>query len=572
MTERYEAVVIGTGFGGSVCACRLSKRWPGKVLVLERGKRYPLGSFPRKPRDVARNFGNVPDEGRSRPRRLRSEEMHGMFDVRTYRKMDVLVAAGLGGGSLIYANVFMEPPEHIFDDRWPESCKRPRLDPYFRLVKDVLGSRPIPVDGDPRRQILRTELFQRTAKKLERDSQFVDINVFFGLEFDKPLPIGHQQTNRYGALQTSCVYCAECNVGCNYHAKNTLDLNYLHVAERRYQAKILTETLAERIVPLNADGDDDPSADGSHGYHVYYRDLNHSSLPRVARADRVVLSAGTLGSTELLLRCREVYKTLPRISGKLGTSYSGNGDFLSFVVGTDEPADPNYGPVITQRIDFNLFKEFDRRAAFILEDACYPSFAAWFAEGAKPGFLWLGALWRFLKHFAARFFRGRTLGGFGYAFADLLSGDLAYNTAVLLCMGVDRSDGMMSLDRHGRIMIDWPTRDNMPLYRAIVEAGGQFKDAIGARLFLPIPTWWWPFRKNVTVHSLGGCILADSSERGVTSASRADFGQVFGYRNLYVADGAIVPTAVGANPSCTITALSEMVAQSITGFEPDADL
>jgi cholesterol oxidase len=267
-----------------------------------------------------------------------------------------------------------------------------------------------------------------------------------------------------------------------------------------------------------------------------------------------------------------VFGALPQISRRLGDGYSGNGDFLSFVVQGDRPSNPNRGPVITQYTDFNLFAEFDRDRAFILEDAAYPAFAAWFVEGAKPGFLRLNGFWRLLRHTFGRWVRGATTGSLGYAFNDLLGGDLSQNTSVLLCMGIDRSNGSMSLDGDGRLRVDWPYRDSLPLYEAIIGAGRKFRELAGADAYVPLPTWYWPFRQNVTVHSLGGCVLADAPANGVVAADRAIFGQVFGYRNLYVADGAIVPSAVGANPVATISALSELVAEGITGIVPDADL
>lgn len=572
MTRRYEAVVIGTGFGGAINACRLSKQWPGGVLVLERGKRYPMGSFPRTPHDMARNFWNVVDERRPRPKALVGEERHGMFDIRAFRHMDAVVCAGLGGGSLIYANVFLEPPEHVFDQRWPESCKKSQLAPYYSVAKEVLGARPIPRNDDPRRRIVRTEVFEQFAREVGRESQLVDINVFFGNDFANPLEIGRQDVNRYGAVQTSCVYCAECDVGCNTHSKNTLDLNYLFVAERRYQAEIRTEHLASRIVPVNERGEDDPNQDGAHGFRVYFRDLNGGTGERAVLTNRVVVSAGTLGSNEILMRSRDVFQTLPRVSQTLGRSYSGNGDFLSFVIGADRPVNPNYGPVITQRTDYNLYRDWDPQRAFILEDASYPAFGAWFTEGAKPGFLGLGPLWRLMRHTLGRFVTRSSNGSLGYAVSDLLSGDLSQNTSVLLCMGIDKSDGVLSLDKNGNIHADWKYRNSWPLYEAILQAGRKFKEVLRAKTFIPLPSWWWPLRRNVTVHSLGGCVLADRPERGVTSADRATFGQVFGYRNLFVADGSIVPTAVGANPIATISALSEMVAEGITKQRPDAAL
>ncbi len=570
MPDRLEAVVIGTGFGGGINACRLSKRWPGKVLVLERGKRYPMGAFPRTPRDFAQNFWNLTDEGHERPKAMRQTESHGMFDVRNFKKMDAVLCAGLGGGSLIYANVFLRPPDEVFDQRWPASCKKAHLEPYYAIAKEVLGARPIPQDGDPRRRMIRTELFQQVAKANGRTSHMLDINVFFGNDFNKPLPLGQQDRNRYGAVQTSCVYCAECDAGCNYHSKNTIDLNYLYVAENRYNADVRTEHLAQKIVPLNAAGQDDPQADGSNGYRVTFVDLTSGRTSKSVLTNRVVVSAGTLGSTELLLRCRR--DTLPRVSAQLGQRFSGNGDFLGFVIGTKQPAEPNYGPVITQGIDYNLLEHFDSERAFILEDASYPAFLAWFVEGIKPGVFRLGAIGRTIRAVFDRIMGGTSTGSIGYALSDLLSGDLSYHTAVLLSMGIDKSNGTLTLDRNGCVDLDWPGQDSQQLYDAINAAGAAFKSATSAPDYLPIPTWLWPLRKNVTVHSLGGCVLADDQSTGVTDANRASFGQVFGYKNLYVSDGAIVPTAVGANPIATISALSEMVAEGITGLKPDANL
>ncbi|MDQ3914886.1 MAG: GMC oxidoreductase [Actinomycetota bacterium] len=572
--DGYEAIVIGSGFGGAINACRLAKRWPGKVLVLERGKRYPMGSFPRTPHDMARNFWNLPYEQHPRPRRIPDDaEAHGMFDIRNYRRMDVVLSAGLGGGSLIYANVFLEPPDQVFDDRWPQTCKKQDLVPYYRVAKEVLGSRPIPVTGDPRRRVIRTELFERIARSMGRSSELVDVNVFFGNDHEDPLPIGHQVPNRYGALQTSCVYSGECDIGCNTHSKNTLDLNYLHVAQDRYDARVLTERLVDRIVPLDGDGREDPGGDGAHGYRVFYRDLTTSGHPVIADdTRRVVVAAGALGSTELLLRCRDVHRTLPRLSPSLGTRFSGNGDFLCFAVEGKDAADPNYGPVITQRIDFGLFEGFDPESAFVMEDASYPALLAWFVEGVEPRFLRLPAVWKAFVAVVRRYLMGQELGSVGYALGDLLSGDLSYRTSVLLCMGLDKSNGVMSLDRQGCVSVDWPMDESMPLYTAIVDASRRFARTAGAKRFFVLPTWYRPLRKNVSVHPLGGCVLADDLSTGVVSARRDAFGQVFGYEGLYVSDGSIVPTAVGANPSATISALSEMVAEGITGTPPDAGL
>jgi len=168
---------------------------------------------------------------------------------------------------------------------------------------------------------------------------------------------------------------------------------------------------------------------------------------------------------------------------------------------------------------------------------------------------------------------GRTAGRTGEALRDLIGGaDPSYRTSVLLCMGLDHSNGTMFLGSDGHVDVDWPQSESEPLYEAIVDAGRRFAEVVKAKAFIPLPTWYPPFRRNITVHSLGGCALGIDPVHGVTSADPRTFGQVFGYEGLYVSDGALAPTAVGANPTATITALAERVAEGITGLPPSADL
>ncbi|MBT4838441.1 MAG: GMC family oxidoreductase [Methylococcales bacterium] len=567
----FEAIIIGSGFGGSICACRLAKKWPGKVLLLERGKRYPMASFPRSPKDISQSFWNLMIEKRERPKRILSQQNTGLYDIRSYRKMDAVVAAGLGGGSLIYANVFLQPPKEVFDERWPTNTNLETLQPYYQVTKAVMGAREIPQNNDPRRYIQRTRLFEDFAKSQGKQSERVDINVFFGNDFKRPLAMGIQAKNRFGATQTSCVYCGECDFGCNTHSKNTLDLNYLYVAENKYQTKIMTECIVNQVIPLNQQGNDDSSADGGFGYRVCYVDINKQAEYSFT-AKRVIVSAGTLGTNELLLRCRDIYKTLPNINGHLGKKFSGNGDFLSFVIEGDKETNPNYGPVITQKIDYNLYDNHQKDHAFILEDAAYPALCAWFIEGAKPGLSHFSAIWSTVKAFLLRFFTATSTGRIGYIFHHLLGKTSTNKSIFLLCMGLDKSNGQLSLNKNDRLNIDWPSAQNWPLYQAILTMGRHFKQWSNAQFYLPLPSFLWPFRKNVTVHCLGGCALADSPEKGVTSARAEDYGQVFGYQSLYVVDGSLLPTAVGANPAATISAISERVAEGITQIKPDVDL
>jgi cholesterol oxidase len=570
----FEALVIGSGFGGSVTCCRLAARWPGKVLLLERGRRYPKGSFARDPHDFASNFWS---HGASGER----QKLRGLFDIRNFHRMDAVVGAGLGGGSLIYANVFMEPPFWVFSSQWPAKLNRQRLDPYYAVAKSVLGARPVPpAVTDPRRVVRRSGLYADFAKAEGATSKPADICVFFGKGYaqgkSEALAIGEQERNRYGASQTSCTYCGECDVGCNVHAKNTLDLNYLYAAEHQHGAQIATDCEATRIVPINEDGADDTTADGRHGYRVEYQTVQGERVSVFSR--RVVVSAGTLGTNELLLRCRDEWGTLPRISTQLGKRFSGNGDFVSIVTEGTRVADPNHGPVITQYIDYNMAAPVAGKPSFLLEDASYPAFAAWYVEGLRPLinplyiFQKLGRLIRMLwRRTWQTLVSGKWSGSVVDYLNSLLKGDMSYRSSVLLFMGKDAGDGEFSL-RDGQLNLDWPQSTSRPLYDAIVACGQRFANFTKAKAYIPQPTWSWPIRNNITVHPLGGCALADSAATGVVSCKDGERGQVFGYHGLYVADGSLLPAAVGANPSATIAALAEWIAQDITGIAPDATL
>jgi cholesterol oxidase len=431
-----------------------------------------------------------------------------------------------------------------------------------------------------RRFILRTEQFRRFAHEEGLPSKLADICVFFGNDYSyqgksEAAPLGMQELNRYGARQTSCTYCGECDIGCNVHAKNSVDHNYLHVAQSRYQAKVRTQALVDRIVPLNEAGADDAAGDGSHGYRVVFHCMQ-SDTEQSVTSKRVVVSAGTLGTTELLMRCRDVHRSLPKLSQRLGQGFSGNGDFLSFALEGTREINSTYGPVITQYTDHHLFENHKPDQAFLLQDASYPTHAAWSATTVEAvmnpiqKFVW--ACKQLFQYAFGRNYPGRRRSDVGYLFENLFTHDISQYSAVLLCMGLDKANGVLSLNKDGYLNIDWPQESNRPLYDAILNLGKRFTRFIGGKHFLPMPTWLWPVHNNITVHPLGGCALADSPEQGVVSANAGSRGQAFGYHGLYVADGSIMPTALGANPAATITALSEWIAHEITGIAPDADL
>lgn len=568
-------------------SARLSIRWPGKVLLLERGKEYPLGAYPRSPHDLADNVWCPDGDPVRRPRVVRQRKarkghLAGMFDIRHFDQIDTVTSAVYGGGSQIYANVFLRPPAAVFEQGWPSAIRLATLAPYYDVAQQVLGARTVPpaLGPDDRRYIRRTEQFQAFARHAGLPTTLANISVYFGNDYsyrgsDRPTPFGVQERNRYGALQTSCTYCGECDIGCNVQAKNSVDHNYLHVARHRYQARVRTQAVVERIVPLDQMQEDDAAADGSHGYRVYFRDIVFGEQHSVT-AQRVVVSAGTLGTTELLLRCRDVHRSLPRISPLLGERFSGNGDFLSFAVAGKRELNSTYGPVITQYTDHHLYENLDRKQAFLLQDASYPTQVGWAVAAIGPMMNPFQMMWQTCKHVFSyaldSVYPGRENSRVGFLIHKLCARDLSQFSAVLLCMGLDNAKGVMRLNKDGWLDVAWPQAENRVLYNAILALGKRFTRFIEGSHFLPLPTWLWPIKNNVTVHPLGGCALADTPAQGVVSAQDGSRGEVFGYRGLYVADGSLMPTALGANPVATITALSEWIAHEITGIQPDADL
>lgn len=544
--EEMEAVVVGSGFGGAVTSCRLGKKWPGKVMIVERGKRYGRGDFARGPEILTKGFWNQIEE--DVPRVVPAPPGRGVLDLRSYNHMDILTAAGWGGGSLLYANALIEPISPYYDEGWPTAIKYDQVKPYYDIHAAVMGARPAPTGPEPERAM--SDRINTSTLVAEGDGipkHKLNIGVFFGNDYANPTPMGQDEVNPHGATQTSCTYCAECVLGCNVGAKTSLDYNYLHVAETKYNAVVKTEHKVDKIIPLNAFGFESIFADGSHGYHVYMVDmLAHKTL--VVKTKRVILSAGTLGSTEILLRNKELYMSLSRISSQLGKGYSPNGDFFNLELLPDQPTGSGEGPTIVEYIDYQSQQDPDRKG-FIAEQMALP----WEAilgllEIVSP--------------------TGPVL-----ELKEKLAGTIADNILCQFTIGKDNSDGTMSLHWLTKGMrLDWPYYNSMSLFDRMIEAAQRAGTSIGAKLGFPLPTWAWPLRRNLTVHPLGGCKMADNKYQGVVSGQRGELGRVFNYNNLYVADGSIIPSAVGVNPAITIGAVAEMIAEDITGIAPTVEL
>ncbi len=516
--ERFDVAIVGSGFGGSINALRLAEAGRS-VVVLERGRRYRPGEFPRDVRDTDALLWRYPRKRRGL----------GIYDIRFFSSLAAVVASGVGGGSLVYANVNIRPDPSVFEDpRWPDEVRRPRLDPYFERVARELGISPLPADV----RLPKRDAFRAAAEGVGREVFDPDQAV----SWTAPEEAGRQ----------GCQLVAECEFGCQHGAKNSLDFTYLAGAERS-RAEVRAGAFVTHVEPVQE------------GYRVHYRDVLDGAASAV-EARRLVLAAGTLGTNELLLRCRDVERTLPGLSSQLGRGYSANGDFLGSIEGSEIDLDPWRGPDVTSVISY-----FDRDPRFTM---AAPTFnrsvmAVLTSLGQGRGRLsrpLAALLWPL---FAAAVPTALRLG--------LLSRPLRVpwrkpldpdRTTFLFAIGQDDAGGTLRL-RRGRLDVEWDYADrNEQLIARMNEAMTAVNREYGGT-FAPLFTWLL-FRRIATVHSLGGCRMARSSDRGVVSPE----GEVFGYPGMFIADGSVVPTSIGFHPAMTISALAERTSDHVLAGIP----
>jgi cholesterol oxidase len=432
--------------------------------------------------------------------------------------------------------VHIRTPRKIFEDpRWPKGVKREILDPYYDKAKEVLDARPFP--SQPTNLLPhRTTTFMTAAQHTGRKAELLDICVH----------TGNERVNPYsGILQGGCVNCGNCMLGCHVHAKNTLDLTYLAVAEKN-GAEVYPLHLAEKIQPIEAAE--------KNGYNVSFKRFNPTDGKEFEHGEvsgkMIIISAGSLGSTELMLRSRD---RLPNLSKMLGRKFSGNGDFiLAGAMDTKNQVDPGAGPSITAGVDYSNDKD-----SIYIEDLGYPDVFLWYLEGVLPSPGKLQNFLAFLKIYVLKTLGLSKATNFTLGLNRLFCGGITPRFLPYLGMGSDAADGEMKLSNEC-IDIEWNHTRSLKMFRQMEEAMRKLSESTGGRYQTSI-LWKWPSRKLVTAHPLGGCPMADGIEDGVVN----EFGEVWNYPNLYVADGSIIPTALGVNPSATISALSERIADHI---------
>jgi cholesterol oxidase len=536
--ERFDVVVVGSGFGGSVAACRLAEAGRS-VLVLERGQPWPPGSFPRTPHAMRSAFWE-PAAGR-----------HGLFEVLSFSGLDAVVASGVGGGSLIYANVMLrkDPDTFVREDlddggreRWPIGYDE--LEPYYERAEAMQGATPYPYDSAKTLALL--EAARAVGMPAERPPLAIAFAAAPGAQPAPREPLRDARPNLHDAPRSTCRLCGECDLGCNDGAKQTVDFTYLSAAAR---AGAGVRACCE-VFGL------EPLPDGGwavrYEQHLEARDGHREQLldpspdrRRTVHAARVVLAAGTFGSTRLLLRNRA---SLPRLSPRLGRGFSGNGDLLAFVRDAGRALHPSQGPVITASVRVPGAQARHGRE-LLVQDAGAPAFTEWMWQALEvPEDLW--GMRRTIARRLRDRLRGRRDTSLGAELSEAF-GTARMSAAMMpvLAMGRDVPDGRITL-RGDALELDWSDRPSAGYFDDAEDAMSTLAAAMGGHR-------QGALGRLVTVHPLGGCGMGATPAEGVVD----EWGQVFGCPGLHVADGSIMPGPVGANPSLTIAALSERIAE-----------
>jgi cholesterol oxidase len=520
--ERADIVIIGSGFGGAVAAYRLAATGRS-VAVLERGRDWSKTKTPQQPRDY-----------------LYSSRMphwfNGWLDIRVLDQMVVATGAGVGGGSLIYANVCVKAPDRVFCSGWPSQITAAALAPYYDDVDKVLQPQVIP-DGqiNPRMALLG-----QAAAAMGVARRYSSLPLAVAFDENAPNTGGEPWRDPKRYAPGTCVHCGDCVIGCAHGAKKTLDKNYLAMAEGATIKPLSMVTHIEK----------DPNG----AWRVHYLDVTEGRRrKRQIIGKIVILAAGSIGSTEILLRSRDEFRTLKQLPRALGRGWSPNGDFLTLARyrNAGQPLlEPTRGPTIGSVIDLLDgvdLPDDDVRGSdgrIYVEDGGLPNFGAHLLKSWKNA----GGLKQRLYEKASDL----------TDFSDMIA---------WFGQSIDAADGEFSLRSkyvfwRARSRLNWNPQRSVGALDTFNDVHVAMTLATGGEP-MPLATWR-RLRMLVTPHPLGGCNMAAGEGAGVT----ADTGEVHGHRNLFVMDGSIIPRAIGRNPSKTIAALAERGSQMLVDELP----
>jgi cholesterol oxidase len=538
--KSYDVVIIGSGYGGAITAARLSGAGLKKsICILERGKEWPVGNFP----DALAAATAAAYNPLTNPL--------GLYDFLLYKEIAVIKGSGLGGTSLVNANVAIMPDEEVFQEpAWPRTVKREVLRPYYERARQMLAANPHP----RARQLLKVKAMQQRATQLGLDAG--PLNIVVNFTVDGP--------NAQKVTQKPCTDCGDCVTGCNVGAKNTLYMNYLPLAQQN-GTEIFTQVHVDWVQKLSSGGW------RIHGRR-YDADFPGNVFPSAFTLDAgsVVLSGGSIGSTEILLRSENNGLSL---SPRAGTGFSGNGDFFGIAFNAaartdvlgfgNHPENPwsksdAPGPTIVSAIRYNPTLPVGQR--FTVEDLSYPSafvgmfMTAFGALGGDPTEV------SNQSAEAARLALDNPLAP--YKADNALNHSMFY-----LVMASDDAKGTIRLNTNvldpiGKVEIDWDGVGREPVFKVIDEELRRHARTLDAH-FISNPVWnLTNMGTLVTAHPIGGCPIGEDYMQGATD----EFGRVFDgqggvHQGLYVVDGALLPSALNVNPFFTISALSERAAE-----------
>jgi cholesterol oxidase len=508
--EPYDYAVVGSGFGGSVSALRLVEKGY-RVLLLEKGSELTGPDFPKTNWDVRRWLW-LPFFG-----------FRGLFQLRPFRHVQVLAGAGVGGGSLTYANTLPIPKRGFFaSPSWSHLADwETELAPHYQTARRMLGAAPsdfmTPAD----------ELLRSIAVENGRPEAFEKPHV--AVYFGRP---GERVPDPYfggeGPERTGCIRCGACMTGCRHGAKNTLDKNYLYFARKR-GLDLKPDSEVVHVAPL---------VDG--GYRLSVREgrsyLRRRSVTYVAK--KIVFSAGALGTNALLLRLKADPTGLPKLSDQLGRRVRTNSESLLMVSVPGSADDHSQGIAINSlyQADEHSHLEMTRYGA---GSGFFRMFYVPHARGSA-GFLQIFRILFVILAHPVRTLRAWFVRDWSRAVMILL-----YMRSTDSTLRFKRGwFGVMTteLEKGERPKATIPEATELAMKMA-EKSGGVAMAPIYEPLF-DIPT---------TAHILGGCCIGDSSETGVVDVDH----RVFGYEGLYVVDGSTISANPGVNPSLSIAALAE---------------